>query len=310
METAHRLLARIRTERRQRWETDQLANFEAKGKKPPKNWKDKYKEPEPVDDSELPELPEGWCWLTIGDLPKDEAYSFSIGPFGSNLKVDDYREKGVPLVFVREIRAQSFGDENTKYIEPEKALDLASHQVSPGDLLITKMGDPPGDTAIYPDGSPIAIITADCIKIAPERELSSSRFLMHWLRAEPMLERILAETKGVAQRKLSLKRFRTIITPMPPKLEQEEIIQRLQSALEPCSRIDGLLPVLDSTMSKLDQSILSKAFKGELVPQDPNDEPASELLARIHATREKEAAGKKATKKKKSKKKVAQKRKS
>ena len=60
----------------------------------------------------------------------------------------------------------------------------------------------------------------------------------------------------------------------------------------------------------LDQSILSKAFKGELVPQDPNDEPASELLARIRDTREKEAAEKKATRKKKSKKKAVPKRKS
>ena len=54
---AKELLARIRTERRERWEAAQLANYEAKDKKPPKNWQDKYKEPEPVDESELENSP-------------------------------------------------------------------------------------------------------------------------------------------------------------------------------------------------------------------------------------------------------------
>ena len=62
VEPASELLARIRTERRERWEAAQLAKYEAKGKQPPKNWQDKYKEPEPVDESELEELPDGWCW--------------------------------------------------------------------------------------------------------------------------------------------------------------------------------------------------------------------------------------------------------
>ena len=78
-------------------------------------------------------------------------------------------------------------------------------------------------------------------------------------------------------------------------------------------KIDSLIATRDCgelLIEKLDQSILSKAFKGELVPQDPNDEPASELLARIRATREKEAAEKKATGKKKSKKKAVPKLKS
>ena len=59
VEPATELLSRIRTERRHRWEQSELAKYEAKGKKPPKNWQDKYKEPEPVDASELPTLPDG-----------------------------------------------------------------------------------------------------------------------------------------------------------------------------------------------------------------------------------------------------------
>ena len=62
LQTGSDLLQRILRERRQKWEQQQLATYEAKGKKPPKNWQDKYKEPEPVDESELEQLPAGWRW--------------------------------------------------------------------------------------------------------------------------------------------------------------------------------------------------------------------------------------------------------
>src|SRR5215470_10714063 len=68
VEPASELLHRIRAERRRRWEQAELAKYEAKGQKPPKNWQDKYEKPEPVDDSDLPELPEGWVWATVDEL--------------------------------------------------------------------------------------------------------------------------------------------------------------------------------------------------------------------------------------------------
>src|SRR5690606_37848876 len=67
-EPASKLLERILKERRRKWEEEQLRKYEAQGKKPPKNWKDKYKEPEPVDASDLPPLPEGWCWASVDQL--------------------------------------------------------------------------------------------------------------------------------------------------------------------------------------------------------------------------------------------------
>ncbi|MCC9608084.1 restriction endonuclease subunit S [Blastopirellula sp. JC732] len=65
VEPASELLKRIRKERRQKWEEAELAKYEAKGKQPPKGWQEKYKEPDPVDESELPELPAGSLALGI-----------------------------------------------------------------------------------------------------------------------------------------------------------------------------------------------------------------------------------------------------
>ena len=81
VEPASELLNRIRQERRQKWEQSELAKYEAKGKVPTKNWQDNYEDPEPVDESELPELPYSWCWarseevcayITKGTTPPQE----------------------------------------------------------------------------------------------------------------------------------------------------------------------------------------------------------------------------------------------
>ena len=68
VEPASELLNRIRSERRRLWEQSELAKYEAKDQKPPKNWQDKYEELELVDDTDLPKLPEGWIWSTLGAI--------------------------------------------------------------------------------------------------------------------------------------------------------------------------------------------------------------------------------------------------
>ena len=74
VEPASELLNRIRQERRQKWELSELAKYKAKRKQPPKDWQDKYQEPAPIDHSELPELPDGWCWTSFG-----EAFEVYVG---------------------------------------------------------------------------------------------------------------------------------------------------------------------------------------------------------------------------------------
>ena len=67
-ETGQQLLGRILQERRRKWEEEQLANYEKAGKKPPEGWKGKYREPIRPDESNLAELPEGWCWATLDQV--------------------------------------------------------------------------------------------------------------------------------------------------------------------------------------------------------------------------------------------------
>ena len=98
VEPASELLKRLLTERRHRWEQDQLAKYEAKGKKPPQGWKDKYKEPPPADTKILPELPPNWCWVAFGQICTIQG--------GFAFKSSDYKETGIPLVRISNLTSK------------------------------------------------------------------------------------------------------------------------------------------------------------------------------------------------------------
>jgi type I restriction enzyme S subunit len=209
----------------------------------------------------------------------------AIGPFGSNLKVKDYRPAGVPLVFVKEIRKRNFGGLGTKFISEEKALELAAHTISGRDLLITKMGDPPGDTAIYPKGAPDAVITADCIKLRVNELIAHPVFVSLVIESPSFRERLKEITAGIAQQKISLERFRRFPLQLAPITEQHEIVRRVEALFAYADRLEARYTAVRAQVERLTPTLLAKAFRGELVPQDPNDEPASVLLERIRAAR-------------------------
>ena len=284
-ETGAQLLERILKERRARWEAKQLAKFAEQGKAPPKGWQDKYAEPVQPNIHDLPELPNGWVWASVEQIASDERYSLSIGPFGSNLKVPDYRDAGVPLVFVRNIRSGNYGGMHTKYVTEEKAIELNAHSITSGDVLITKMGEPPGDADVYPDGQPSAIITADCIKIRCWEGLMRPHFLKAVINSHIGKRQIEPMTQGVAQKKVSLGRFTSLAVPVPPANEQTLIVRMIGLAdSEAVTQLAAIEYSLKQSTAQR-KNILKAAFSGQLVPQDPSDEPASVLLERIRAER-------------------------
>jgi type I restriction enzyme S subunit len=221
-----------------------------------------------------------WPMVPIGDVGADRRHALAIGPFGSNLKTSDYRQEGVSLVFVRNIRAKSFGGEGARFISASKARELAAHTVREGDVLVTKMGDPPGDATVYPQGSPDAVITADCIKITASADYDP-HFLALAITSRGGRRQVLTMTKGVAQKKVSLARFKRLEIPAPPLEEQRRIVAEVERQV---SLTNALSEAVDTALRRsvaLRRSILERAFSGQLVPQDSSDESASVLLERL-----------------------------
>jgi len=243
----------------------------------------------------MTDLPDGWEWESIEGLARHAAHALAIGPFGSNLKVVDYRDEGVPLIFVRHIRARNFDGFDPKFVDERKADDLAAHVVRAGDVLVTKMGEPPGDACVYPDRRP-AVLTADCIKITPH-ECLDARYMAHLIEAPQFRAAMRTITQGVAQRKVSLGRFRKLRLPVAPFAEQDRIVSAIEEHL---SRLDvaasnlvrarrRTAPLLDRLLDGLHsdgsvdvelQHVLDRPLaNGRSVRTDPSGFPVLRLTA-------------------------------
>lgn len=265
-----------------------------KGRKPNKPKVVEY--PDSIDNelfTDFPELPQGWVYIHPSEVASCDDYSIGIGPFGSNLKVSDYKDSGIPLIFVRNITSSNFML-GRKYISTRKYEELTPHSINPLDILITKMGDPPGDCAIYPENFPVAVITADCLKFRVWDKFANRKYFKYCIESGLIKKQLGLITQGVAQKKISSERFKSLVFPLPSLPEQHAIVAAIESRLSVCDKLEESITQSLAQAEALRQSILKKAFEGRLVPQDPNDEPAAALLARIQAER----AGESTTRKK------------
>ncbi len=313
LEPADSLLERIKSEREAHY-LQQLENWQQEVKEWEDNGKIGRKPTKPKINGlcklisadevrEICSIPENWCWIHPEDLASPTPYSIGIGPFGSNLKVCDYRAEGVPLIFVRNITRDNFSLD-LKFIEPQKAAVLVAHTVEPLDLVITKMGDPPGDCQVYPKNSQKAVLTADCLKFRVWNDHVERDFYKYCIWSNHVKKQLGLITKGVAQKKISVDRFKTIALPLPSKEEQKQVVAVLENIFSQIKNIEQEIETELKKSEALRQSILKKAFSGQLVSQDPNDEPASILLERISAEKTAQATAK-AKAKKKTKRKTA-----
>ena len=276
-EPASKLLERILKQRRKKWEQDQLAAYEAKGKQPPKNWQAKYKEPTGPDTANLPNLPEGWCWATL------ETLSDIVGGITKDKKretVPGVRQ--VPYLRVANVQREFLDLSEIKTIAaPEAAIaDLALEK---GDILFTEGGDRDklGRGWVWSEELTECIhqnhvfrarlFTTD---IQPKFvSQHGNTFGKEWfIRAGKQTTNLASINMGI------LRRFPIAI---PPASEQREILLRLDEKLTQMDAAEQAIKNGLARAARLRQSILKRTFEGKLVPQDPNDEPASVLLERI-----------------------------
>lgn len=279
-ETASELLQRIRVERRERWETAQLDAFETKGKEPSKGWRGKYKEPEPLDETMLPELPQGWCWASFEE----------IANIDSNL-VPPERYLEYPHIAPDNIEKETGRLLEFSTIAEDKVKSNKNH-FFPGQIIYSK---------IRPYLSKVIIAEIEGLCSADMYPISTdlnTHYLYRYMLSDFFLGAVQEEAGNrVVLPKVNKKQLYNVPVPLAPALEQAEISMRINESTQIQLVVSGSLESMQSSLSQLDQSILSKAFRGELVPQDPNDEPASELLDRIRDSRKNATVLKKSTKK-------------
>ena len=272
-EPADALLQRILAQRRARWESQ------------PKK-RGKYQEPASPDTSELPELPEGWVWATVGQLGALDQQTVLTGPFGTTLKRQDFVPEGVPVLTIGCLTEAGITLEKAVFLSPEKAHELDRYTLNEGDLLFSRMATV-GRAGIV--GAQLAgcLFNYHIMRLRlDDRSLLPQFFLFH-VRGSSEVERYVSRINhGATRDGINTGQLLGMPIPLPPLAEQHRIVAEVERQLSVIQQTEAAVAGSLARAERLRQSILKQAFSGQLAPQDPNDEPASALLARIKAERE------------------------
>lgn len=288
LESAEQLLIRIKREREEHYQ-QQLKEYAAaikawekngeKGKKPSKPSKPKNFTTER---STFSDVPNSWVWECIGNL-NTEIFD---GPFGSNLKTSDYIDEGVRVIRLENIGQMEFIEDKYSYISEEKYESIKKHTVHPGDIIFSSFIIENIRLVILPENIERAINKADCFCVRVNGTLLRKDYLATFLLTRHAYKQIESEIHGIGRPRINTTQLKSFLVPVCSSAEQDEIMAELSKTL---SLILNAENTIDGELQKseaLRQSILKKAFSGQLVAQDPNDEPASVLLKRIRAEKE------------------------
>lgn len=243
-------------------------------------------------DYEFFELPSKWKWLTISDVA--DVKGGKRIPKGEKLVEHN---TGLPYIKAGDIKNGIVHQNRLEYLLPATQSKIKNYIVATGDILITNVGACIGDIGIVPKELNKANQTENALKLC-NHEGVYNYYLAFWLQSPIAQDFVRQTVLSAAQGKLALGRVEVFPIPLPPVEEQKEIIRRLEQLFAFADKLEARYTKAKSMMDKLPQSILAKAFRGELAAQDPNDEPASVLLERIKKEKEKLAAEKKGKKSK------------
>ena len=254
------------------------------GKKPAKP--KKYKvitELTKEDLSQLPELPNEWCWQKLGSI----CHKIQIGPFGSQMHRHEYVEKGVPVVNPQHIKSQKISPQ--VFISEEKAESLPQYVLEENDVILGRRGEMGRSACISPkekgwfcgSGSLFVRLGKLFNRVLYSLILSERR-VVHYL-----------EEKGSGTTMTNLNS--TILNELPiqliPLKEQAQITKEIESRFSVCDHLQQAIEQGLQQAEALRQSVLKKAFEGRLLTEAelancraaPDWEPAQQLLARIQA---------------------------
>ena len=276
-DTGAQLLERILAERRARWEARQLAKFEAQGKAPPRGWQQKYPEPVRPDTAVLPELPEGWVWASVEQLA-----SIGTGVTPLRSKAIFFEGGEVPWVTSGALN-QELVSVASGFVTPTAVKECRLDLYPAGTLLVAMYGEGKTRGKCSELAIPATINQAIAAIVLEGCALECKAHLKSFLLKS--YEDMRKHASGGVQPNLNLQIIKTVAVPLPPVKEQQSIQSLLSVHLEAAHEQLAAIGTALHQSTTQRQNILRAAFSGQLVPQDPADEPASKLLERIRAER-------------------------
>ena len=257
-EPASVLLERIRAEK------EQLI----KDKKLKRDKKDN----EPID--EVPfELPEGWEWCRLGEIGNNIQYGLSnpSSTFGK------YK-----ILRITDIQNNSVSWDTVPFVDIEED-EVNSFLLKKGDILFARTGATVGKSYLVSDLPYSTVFASYLIRISVF-EVISIQYIKYFFESDTYWNQITDKSVGIGQPNVNGTSLKTLLIPLPPLAEQHRIVQIAEQLLTIIDTIKLLQEELKDLVKQTKNQVLNYAIAGKLTYQDPNDEPAEELLKRIGKT--------------------------
>jgi type I restriction enzyme S subunit len=278
LESGEAVLTRILEARRKAWEESEFEKMKSKSQRPKNDdWKKNHKEPARPNTSDLPQLPDGWIWASLDQL--------SVRITDGTHQSPAFASSGIPFLTIQHVSPGKVQwKEITKWVTEETFLECTkSIRPTTGDVLYSAVGSYGMAVAFLGDHK--FMFQRHIAHIRPVHESVDARFLEAVLNAPFPLEHAHGVARGVAQKTVTLGHLRGFPIPVPPLHEQRVILDGLATAQSRVNSFENTAVASLRLNSALRRAILKSGFSGQLVPQDPTDEPASVLLERIAAER-------------------------
>ena len=207
----------------------------------------------------------GWETCSLIDLADPNGrWSFIGGPFGSNLKASDYTPEGVRIIQLQNIGDGEFLDEYKIYTSQAKADELLSCNAYPGEIILSKMGDPVGRACITPASESRYVMCSDGIRFVVDENRFDKMFVFLSINFGIFRQRVESAATGSTRKRIGLDTLRQLPLEIPDRTEQQKIAECLNS-------LDGLITADGRKLEALKAH--KKGLMQQLFPQPGENQP-------------------------------------
>jgi type I restriction enzyme, S subunit len=277
---------------------------------PERNSKSRSPKDLPFEPDARLDIPFHWAITTIENTTRDTGF-FCDGDWVESKDQDPNGE--VRLIQLADVGDGKYRDRSSRFMTTEAAKRLNCSYLESGDILVARMPDPLGRCCRFPGDSKPAVTVVDVCILRPNVAFFDPDFIVVAINSPRFRRLVLDQATGTTRSRISRSNLGMLPIPLPPLAEQKRIVAKVDELMALCDQLEaqqqereekkadlaraslarfaeaptpanlGFIfhKSYDITPADLRKSILTLAVQGKLVPQDPNDEPAVELLDRI-----------------------------
>lgn len=199
--------------------------------------------PELYKESVLGMIPKDWTLGKLIDSASTEHYSFTGGPFGSDLQTKDYTDTGVQVIQLQNIGDGEFINKSIVYTSTKKANELRSCNIYPNDIIIAKMAYPVARACIIPNHAERFVMASDGIRLKVDSSNYNTLFVKESINNKYFRTQAVAKSTGTTRERIGLTELKNIKVKYPQFKEQNAIAERIES-------IDSLIRKEQKTLAK------------------------------------------------------------